>query len=378
MDLLKILKFNVFLVSFAMFCYQLNIATINLMDPPTVDSTNERSITDDDMPLITVCPTNQTNLTRLAELGYGYSYDDSYDWMFVGNAKCNETTRCVSWGGHLNLTFDELKEQVFDLDKVESIDIDGGKFKDSPVFIPAYGLCKETSLLNYTQEIELVHFNPDDSRIFITDRNYRSFIMPDVASHVGKEIFMKRGKAHYINVKIQVKKYCNFDEKPMSEEEFTKCVNDKIQNEFEKNNISCIPPWLSYNKQCNQTYPYYFTFYGKLRKHLWNYVNMVGILSNIRFEEECRQSCKETLYVVKEKGSKKSGYNWASLTFNQKVFVTESVPNYDMFKYIIDVGSSLGLWLGLSVLGLHDLVVWAVQFVNNSLIIKKIRSAVTK
>ena len=68
----------------------------------------------------------------------------------------------------------------------------------------------------------------------------------------------------------------------------------------------------------------------------------------------------------------------ADISFNQKVTVTERVPNYDMFKYIIDVGSSLGLWLGLSVLGLHDLVVWAVQFVNNSFIIKKIKSAVTK
>ena len=106
---------------------------------------------------------------------------------------------------------------------------------------------------------------------------------------------------------------------------------------------------------------------------------MVGILSNIWFEEECRQSCKETVYVVNEKGSKvNEGSSLAYLTFNQKVIVTEKVPNYDLFKYIIDVGSSLGLWLGLSVLGLHDLVVWAVQFVNNSFIIKKIRSAVTK
>ena len=103
---------------------------------------------------------------------------------------------------------------------------------------------------------------------------------------------------------------------------------------------------------------------------------MVGIFRNIQFEDECRQSCKETTYVVDE-GSK-DGWGTASITFNKKVIVTEKVPNYDMFKYIIDVGSSLGLWLGLSVLGLHDLVVWAVQFVNNSFIIKKIRSAVTK
>ena len=75
MDLLKIFKCLVFIISFVMFCYQLNIATVNLMDPPTVLSQHERDITDDDIPLIAVCPTNQTNLTRLRELGYP-SYDN--------------------------------------------------------------------------------------------------------------------------------------------------------------------------------------------------------------------------------------------------------------------------------------------------------------
>ena len=61
--MLKILKMIVILVSFAMFCYQLNIATENLINPPTVDSTYERIISDNDIPLITVCPNNQFNMT---------------------------------------------------------------------------------------------------------------------------------------------------------------------------------------------------------------------------------------------------------------------------------------------------------------------------
>ena len=76
-----------------MFCYQLNIATINLMDPPTVLSQYERAATFDDMPLITVCPSNHTNLTRIKKLGY---FD--YDRMLLGTTKCNETTWCISWG----------------------------------------------------------------------------------------------------------------------------------------------------------------------------------------------------------------------------------------------------------------------------------------
>ena len=81
MDLLKIFKCLVFIFSFVMFCYQLHTATVNLMDPPTVLSQHERHITDDDLPLITVCPTNQIDHTRLGKLGYW-----SYDYMLEGKA----------------------------------------------------------------------------------------------------------------------------------------------------------------------------------------------------------------------------------------------------------------------------------------------------
>ena len=30
---------------------------------------------------------------------------------------------------------------------------------------------------------------------------------------------------------------------------------------------------------------------------------------------------------------------------------------YDMFHFIVDAGSSLGLWLGLSALGIYDLII---------------------
>ena len=360
-----------------MFCYQLNTATLNLIDPPTVDSTYERNMTVDDMPLITICPTNQTNITRMNELGYF----DLLGSILEGSTYGNKITR-VSWGEHVNLTFDELKSQLFDLDRVDNLFIYGVKSKSTNVFIPRYGLCKETVPLNVAQQIGVMHYNSynfDDARVVITDKNYRSYFMPDGESHVGMPIFMNSKTMHYINVKIHERLTCMNEEKAMSQEDFRICVDDKIQNEFEKNNVSCVPPWLSYNKQCNQTYPTRHGFYGKFYTVFFkSYLEILNMFSNIRFEEECRHSCKVNTYIITEKDSRKHAFSKSYLTFNQKVLVTEKVPNYDMFKYIIDVGSSLGLWLGLSVLGLHDLVVWAVQFVNNSFIIKKIRSAVTK
>ncbi len=375
MEVLKSLKIIVWVVTISMFCYQLNTATINLMYPPRVDSTYERDITDDDIPLITVCRTNQTNFTRLEELEF-YSYES----FLSGDTYCNFTKQCHSWGAHVNLTFDEIKSQVFDLDEYNSIRISGGSYKDNLVFIPSYGLCKETLHINVTQKLHLTIRGRklDEARVLITDRNYRSYILPDLSSHVGSRISMKRGTKYFIDVNIQERDFCEDEETPKIGEKFKKCVDDKVQEDFMQNKVECVPPWLSYNNQCNLTYSE--NFYGEFKNIFKeNYLEMAEILSNNKFEEACRTSCKKKTFIVNEKGTKKNHFlSEVVLTFNPKVLVTERVPNYDMFKYIIDVGSSLGLWLGLSVLGLHDLVVLAVKFIKDYFIIKRIRSAVFK
>ena len=365
MEILTVIRFIVFIVSFVMCCYQLNTATNQLMDPPTVDSTYERDITDTDMPLITVCPTLQTS-------SYGLSYH-IYQTLLLGKSQCNRTS-CTSWGANENKTYADILKRYNIMAPVYNIS--GGDFKNSSVFIPKHLECKETSHINVTGELVLSVPHEHKERVLITEGNYRSYFMPDITSQRGNKIFMEPKHSHYFDVQIQVKLFCRKDEKPMTQDEFKKCVDDKIQQEFEENNVECVPPWLSNNKQCNQTYPE--SFYGNFTDtFLKDYIDMVVILSNIKSEKECKQSCKETTYIVNEKGSKVKPFgSEAYITFNQKAIVTEKVPNYDMFKYIIDVGSSLGLWLGLSVLGLHDVVVWAVQFINKNSITKNIRSAV--
>ena len=343
------------------------------MDPPTVDSTYERNITDDDLPLITICPEYQIDFKRLKEL--------HYDNLLHGWTRCNETTECYSWGDNLNLTFDGLTRQTIDLKKMKNMKIWGGEFKEKFVFIPKYGLCKETSSLNVSQELELHHFYPGIARVLITDKSYRSYFMPDLSSHSGSKLYMESYFDHYFDVKIQVRDSCLNKETPMAQYEFQTCVDNKIQTDFAEYNVECVPPWLSFKKQCNSTYPK--NLYGNFRiKWTRNYLHIFDVLdlSNINHEEYCKESCREVTYIVKRKGIYKTSYagSAAYITFNKKVVVTGKVPNYSMFQYIIDVGSSLGLWLGLSVFGLHDLVVDTVQFIKNRFIMKKIRSAVSK
>ena len=105
MTMLKNLKIVVIVLSFAFFCVQFRLALLNLLDPPMVDSSYERDITVDDMPIITICPLNQTNKEKL-----DYIYPMGTGSFIRGRIDF----KIVSWGAHVNLTYEEVLGQLFD------------------------------------------------------------------------------------------------------------------------------------------------------------------------------------------------------------------------------------------------------------------------
>ena len=111
MELSKLSEASVVILCIVMFGVQLRIATLNLMYPPMVDSSYERDLTANDLPVITICPSNQTRHDGFGKLKYNGGLND----MLKGFALCNGTTECISWGNHLNLTFDEALRKVFDI-----------------------------------------------------------------------------------------------------------------------------------------------------------------------------------------------------------------------------------------------------------------------
>ena len=52
--------------------------------------------------------------------------------------------------------------------------------------------------------------------------------------------------------------------------------------------------------------------------------------------------------------------NWAEFKFADVVNVETEINGYDSFRLVIEVGSSLGLWLGLCIIGIFDLVIEGV------------------
>ena len=350
-----------------MFCIQCETAIKNLLDPPQIDSTLYRDITEVDLPLITVCPTDQNNFDALSNLGYL----DQYGLM---KGVFQDKT---SWGGYYNLTFPQLLYQTFDPTVVSSIlitnDENGRKLEADIVYIPRYGFCKEISVYDVRYEMSISTYSPMQIRVFVTDRNFRSFFSPDFTSHQGNPMIVEAGEVYYYDVAVDLSSSCLVDKDQVTKDDFVKGVDDEIQNEIGRT-LGCIPPWMSSSNQCNGTYPFNFAE-NLIPDFTRKFIDTTFYLRKTEVENRCRKYCSSLTANIQVREKLHLKYSTGiHLTFNPRVKVTEKVFNYSPFQFIIDVGSSVGLWLGLSILGLYDLWAQAVHYFKANVSSKKLSS----
>ncbi len=349
------------------FADQVMKAIEKIRNPPTVDSTIMKPIDDVDLPIVTICPTNQTN-SELLDKFYGNKNPNA---MLAGKALCNGKP-CLSWGNHLNMSHKKLLHKVYNSKLAKDFKIENLRPKrqlsGSLVFLPRFGYCRE--IFNYsTSNIRIKNYNNvTDIRIFITDKTYRSYTSLDYSSHNGQGLEINNIDGVYrVNVKMKVVSSCQIVS-PM-ELDYQECVNEILERDIGAY-IGCLPPWMAEFNQCNSTYP------DDLPKKIPNYLDYVHNpvhLKNTIGEIECKKACRTTNNFVSVRdirydetflGSKGSRSGRVFIDFDEQVEVTEKIFNYSTYNFIIDVGSSLGLWFGLSVFGIYDLVIEIFKFVR--------------
>ena len=71
---------------------------------------------------------------------------------------------------------------------------------------------------------------------------------------------------------------------------------------------------------------------------------------------------KNTIY-----SSKELGWTGIILNFKKTVKVTKYQKAYGLFDLVVEVGSSLGLWIGLSALGVFDLLLQCGTIIKQKL-----------
>ena len=126
--------------------------------------------------------------------------------------------------------------------------------------------------------------------------------------------------------------------------------------------MDCIPPWLSSSNQCYKK----ITIYNTSRSAITDMISERYQFPKFdrrptEAETKCQNPCKKMtnrISIISE--AKKSTYAVRmKFRFKKTVRVEKKIVVYTWFNFIIHVGSSLGLWLGLSALGIIDLAIKA-------------------
>ncbi len=274
-----------------------------------------------------------------------------------------------------NITFTEVLRVIYNESILATISVEPEGFHARSVFVAKFGFCLE--ITNYDQDyIEIYLKGTKELRLFFTDKTKRSFFMPDISSHRGGKIVIEPHKITNIDVHVKKTSTCSIEKPEQEADSFQECVEKEIANKVGKS-LGCIPPWLSEDKQCNSTYS--TNFLDKIDNFIDIFLWPVYTFANSKLESGCKTNCMATNYLVIE-GESMQDDTWgaAFISFDQHVYVTEKLANYSLFEFIVDVGSSLGLWLGLSVLGLYDLAKTVVEFIMTSNIFTKLESALKK
>ena len=174
---------------------------------------------------------------------------------------------------------------------------------------------------------------------------------------------------------IKVEQISNFDPqtpadcKTYDEEEFDQCSDEELQQIW-KPLINCNPPWVSSNNHCIGE----LNLTRKIAESVFDnsYVPVASIYEMVTYlkKDICIKACTVTQASISPSEKKKSRYATASnqtylrLNFASEVLYTTKKFAYGPSEFLIDMGSSLGLWFGLSVFGITDLGIIAFQWLK--------------
>ena len=341
-----------------------------MINPPTVEDVEILNITEIDLPDLFVCTENQFGkLVNLHKYGYA-----TRNVLLFGSVLANFMpghTIVTSWGGHLNKTFHEMLDEILLNSTKETLKIKGaGNVTLKEVFNARYGYCHKLSLYIVSEGFYIRTFDETEKvYIYLADKMKNTYPSPNFVSQTGELIYLTPGIEKWYNIELDL--FSNENPNDLNEckhydtkNSYAECV-DALVNDIMIPELGCNPPYLSPNNKC--TGVFFDTKAVRVRKYLtqldyWQSFMMKLIaMDELPIQEQCKQPCLTTKINVhlRNKGipdhPKGATMAKVNLKFENTVKKRYMVINYTLYNFVIDVGSSLGLWLGVSVLSLTDL-----------------------
>ena len=366
----KLVRLTVQAAAFAIFVYQMVEAVDKFITFRTVPIEETKDISKTKLPTLMIC--KQFNYTKAAESMGKQGYYDQTDFL----AGYLLDLGFVSWEGLHNITYSNITETIFDpIYSLENLAItkynDYGvqDIQNMAVHFTAYdGYCGKLDLetLNATQSksyiFNIMSYTTEDFDLRIVDLDATPFYKINLDSMKGDILKAEFGKTSVYTITIEEVHRMEESGKCTSYGDgaefrtYADCIANKQKNIFQPI-LGCMIPWMAAPNDLD-------TCIGRIdvaeESLYWDF--MSDLLEKIIFYDvtqlydSCLNPCLEHNFHSKQKivlGS--NATRKITLNFRETVRVIKHVKAYGFFDLVVEVGSCLGLWIGLSALGVFDL-----------------------
>jgi hypothetical protein len=319
-----------------------------------------------------ICPEERNfNYTYAKQIGYA-----SENAFLIGNV--DNLPDKISWVGNTSQKWDQIINKLYSKADLDLILLDDENITVKKVEMGLNPICYE--LENFGQHLEFIIDRP--CNIIFTDPNSQLYhrvgtniVKGDriqVKSHTGKV----SGTQTYYKLKMTLlkkseKKFNCTTELSVT---YAECVNGELKKNLMQI-LSCIPSWLMHETRSTPHHecPNTINMESKvkadfIKDKLQKFVKQINYEDKVELESDnaCKLPCNQLEIYAHETSYFEGEWdnNWFNLHFEDMAEVKKDVSNYDEFNLIVEVGSSLGLWIGLSALAVFDIV---IKFLGTSL-----------
>ena len=335
------------LVAIVIFTYQMYDAVTKFLDPTHVYVQIQMDLKEVEMPRIYICQLNQFNYTIANS--FGYEYNTEYVIGHVIN------TNKISWSGN-NSNVKDIQNKIYQFDRQRLPEVNR---ETSLIFIQPVGYCLEVtekkSLISIksTADTKVNVINPyiaNDIRIEIGDPEADILEITPTYYETYEALKIQLNLDIFDDSIYRGKRCTNYKEIESTYgtylyTEVTKTFMDSLgclpQSIFQNNKEQCIKPLEKVSSMKKEKFE-------TLAKKIYRSEPI-----NLR---KCRSPCKRMKISAKKIYHKKNyrKYGAIHLIFDDEVTVHTLVGIRGLFDLVTDLGSALGLWLGLSALNLFD------------------------
>ena len=353
------------ILAFGIFLFQLQGSVKRYLEGPVIQEKSSIPLKSISQPKFIVCRENKFNYT-LSEKTFGYEFVYT---LLAGKMKGKNS---ISWQGKDgNVPYEDIKRILYG-EQIRSLRTENNPFKS--VFSPVRGNCieimwkKDTvrEVICNTENVYLLVVDPlrmyDIS--YIEMENARVSVGPSYGNFFEYATYEMLFSVYDTSIKDGVT--CTDYEKINST--YGECVNEVVKDMFIKN-IDCVPPWVPSNfdsvceidkaVQVKDT-----TDYEILTSDL---IEMSSGLEMDIFQT-CLPPCRSMKVLMKrvDHGSQLNK-SWLVLKANKDVTVYTEMYEYNGLSLVVDLGSAMGLWLGVSALTVLDYILQLFSFMEMKL-----------